>query len=123
MPTRSLLLALLVVLAGCQSSEPKEGATGGVGDVGVGSLTYQCLSGATVHATYPSDSTAVVEYDDQTLRMTVAISASGARYVGDGFVWWTKGSGPGSDGTLYHEDPDGAAGELVEQCQQSGSRD
>ncbi len=119
MHTRLIIIALAVIAAGCQSSEPKQDTSAGIGDVGVGPLSYQCLSGGEIVASYPSDSTAVVEYDDQTFQMTIAISASGARYVGDGFVWWTKGSGAGSDGTLYHDDPEGAAGELMEQCTQT----
>lgn len=50
--------------------------------------------------------------------MTIAISASGARYVGGGLEWWTKGSGPGSAGTLFRHVNDGT-GEIVEQCVQA----
>ncbi len=50
--------------------------------------------------------------------MSLAISASGARYVGGGLVWWTKGSGPGSAGTLYREQAGTAAAPVLETCTQ-----
>lgn len=100
--------ALAAVVAGCDRSSPG----------GDSSATYHCESGRTVRASYPSDSAAVVEYEGRTLRMTLAVSASGARYVGEGLEWWTKGSGPGSSGTLFRHLSDGTSGETVELCEQ-----
>ncbi len=82
-------------------------------------VVYQCESGQTVQASYPTNDTATVEYDGQTLPMTIAVSGSGARYVGDELEWWTKGSGPGSEGTLFRHNGDDTTGDLVEQCEQS----
>lgn len=84
---RRLLPYLVVVLAGCsQSSDPA-----------VTRVAYQCESGRVVHVSHPSDSSAIVEYQGRTVQMTNAISASGARYVGEDLEWWSKGTGPGSD--------------------------
>ena len=57
--------------------------------------TYACDDGRTIRASYPDQDTAVVEIDGQTRTLKRAISASGARYIGDGFQWWTKGMGDG----------------------------
>lgn len=52
---------------------------------------YACDDGRTVRASYPDPDTAVVEVDGKTRDLKIAISASGARYTGDGYQWWTKG--------------------------------
>ena len=82
------------------------------------SLTYQCDSGKTIMAAYPTDSTAVVEYDNRRIQMKIAVSGSGARYVGERLEWWTKGSGEGATGTLFRHLEDGTSGEVIEQCLQ-----
>lgn len=115
MSSRFLLLALVLVVSGCgrfpfERAVSAERATGPAARI-----TYQCESGTAIEASYPSDSTAIVEYGKHTLRMTLAVSASGARYVGGGLVWWTKGTGPGAEGTLFRYASD-ATGEMLEQC-------
>ncbi|MEO7066381.1 MAG: MliC family protein [Rhodanobacter sp.] len=55
------------------------------------SIDYTCTDGRTVHAMYPDTDSAVITLDGQTHRLHTAISASGARYVGDQWQWWTKG--------------------------------
>lgn len=102
---RRVLPAVVVALAACGPSPEPD----------VARIPYECESGRTVHASYPSDSVAVVEYDDRTIRMTRAVSASGARYVGEDLEWWTRGTGPDSKGTLFRHDADGT-GEIVESC-------
>lgn len=74
---------------------------------------YTCESGQTIQASYPTDSTAVVTYEGQTIPMTIDVSGSGARYVGGDFEWWTKGT---DEGTLFRHNSDGTSGELVETC-------
>ena len=54
-------------------------------------LTYACDSGRTVQAAYPDTETAVLTLDGQTRSLHIAISADGARYVGEHWQWWTKG--------------------------------
>lgn len=77
--------------------------------------TYRCDSGRTIDALYQSDK-ATLRFDGQTHRMGIALSGSGARYIGDGLEWWTKGSGPGSLGTLYRHEDDGTAGATLDTC-------
>ncbi|WP_132998612.1 MliC family protein [Luteimonas arsenica] len=68
---------------------------------------------------YPSTDSATVQYKGSSYSMQIAVSASGARYVGNDLEWWTKGSGAGSDGTLFRHNADGTSGDLIEQCIQS----
>ncbi|HMM54904.1 MAG TPA: MliC family protein [Candidatus Desulfobacillus sp.] len=77
---------------------------------------YRCESGRAITARYPDTETAVIEHAGKTSTLRIAISASGARYVGDGLVWWTKGSGPGAEGTLYRHEANDSAGEVLESC-------
>lgn len=110
-----------VLVAGCAHFSPLHPPAAHVTGSNAGFISYQCESGYDVQAIYRSGTTAVVRYANMTREMTIAISASGARYVGGGLEWWTKGSGPGSAGTLFRHENDGT-GEIVEQCvQTSGS--
>lgn len=81
--------------------------------------SYRCESGQTVAAAYPSTDTATVQYKGSRYAMQIAVSGSGARYVGGGLEWWTKGSGPGSEGTLFRHKADGTSGEIMERCKAS----
>lgn len=113
------LFVLVVIVASCgrsssESDPPTDRAT-----ESASRIAYQCESGRALQVSYPSDTTAVVEYESQTLQMTRAVSASGARYIGEGLEWWTKGSGPESEGTLFRHESGGTTGETVEQCEQS----
>ncbi|MET0273123.1 MAG: MliC family protein [Phenylobacterium sp.] len=53
--------------------------------------TYACEDGETVQAGYPDADTAVLDYKGHTYTLKIARSASGARYIGYGLQWWTKG--------------------------------
>jgi membrane-bound inhibitor of C-type lysozyme len=77
---------------------------------------YRCDSGETIAATYASTDAATVSYKGSDHKMEIAVSGSGARYVGSDLEWWTKGSGSGSEGTLFRHQADGKSGEIVESC-------
>lgn len=118
-PAMGLSLVLVALaLTGCSSPDPEPPVSDAAVTDASALTTYSCESGRTVEASYPTDSTAVVQYEGQTYPMTINVSASGARYVGAGFEWWTKGSGSGSEGTLFRHQSDGTSGEQVEQCSQ-----
>lgn len=53
--------------------------------------TYLCDDGATLEVGYPTQDTARIVHRGRTLDMTLAQSASGARYIGSGWEWWSKG--------------------------------
>lgn len=80
-----LLPASTLLLAACQTSLPAAPA------VATNTLTYTCDDGRTVQASYPDTDTAELTFDEHTHRLHIAISASGARYIGDGWQWWSKG--------------------------------
>lgn len=79
----------------------------------VKSIVYACADGTVLKARYPDDKTAEVEYGGKTRTLTIAMSASGARYVGEGLQWWTKGM---TDGLVSALKPgeDVASGKPVE---------
>jgi membrane-bound inhibitor of C-type lysozyme len=60
---------------------------------------YACPDGRKITATYDRQS-AELRIGERTYRLKTAISASGARYVGDGIQWWTKGPDEGRLSTL-----------------------
>lgn len=68
------------MLAGCETlRHPTAPAT-----------ILHCENGETVEAGYAGD-IAIIRYKNKKHFMRSAISGSGARYVGDGMEWWTKG--------------------------------
>lgn len=99
---------LAMILSGCAGA-PKIPVQPAV-------ATYECESGALIQASYLDTDHARIAYQGRTRTLTIAVSASGARYVGEGVEWWTKGSGPGSSGSLFAYQSDGASGELIETC-------
>lgn len=54
-------------------------------------ISYTCDDGRKVQASYPDTTTAMVTLEGNAHRLHIAISADGARYVGDHWQWWTKG--------------------------------
>ena len=77
---------------------------------------YRCESGAILVARYPSTDSATVQYKGRQYSMTISVSGSGARYVGGDLEWWTKGTGPGSQGMLLRHAADGKSGAVLESC-------
>lgn len=105
-------LASALFLTACAGSSQTESQTTAAASV----HNYQCESGATIAATYPTSNTATVQYQGNSYDMDIAVSASGARYVGDKLEWWTKGSGAGSEGLLLQHMADGTSGDTIESC-------
>lgn len=73
-------------------------------------------------ASYPYTDAATIKYKGRNYDMRIAVSASGARYVGGALEWWTKGSGAGSEGTLFRHLRDGTSGQSIEHCTESLGR-
>ncbi len=65
-------------------------------------VRYACADGTTVEARYPTTDTAQIVHNGKTVDMVIAVSASGSRYVGEGWQWWTKGM---TEGTLAPLEP------------------
>jgi len=66
---------------------------------------YRCANGERLRVDYRRDETALIEYRGEIKLLTLAPAASGARYVGAGQQWWTKGEG---EGVLNRLEPDQA---------------
>lgn len=78
---------------------------------------YACESGKVVTATYPDTETARVSYDGRDYVLTSAVSASGARYAGQGLEWWTASRNGQESGTLSRlAANDQTGGTIIERC-------
>lgn len=75
-----VLLAATGLLSACQPVRPDAPGT-----------TYHCENGRVVQASYVDTEHARLVIDGTSHLLTIAISGSGARYVGEGWQWWTKG--------------------------------
>ena len=117
----SLAISSILLLSACASSpQEPEGAQASAATPSTSTVhNYRCESGETISATYPSTDSATVQYKGSTYSMQIAVSGSGARYVGGELEWWTKGSGTGSVGTLFRHNADGTSGDSVEVCTES----
>ena len=98
------VLALLIVLV-----LPTLARAGGGSGL---TVQYTCAGGARVQATY-TGAHARVTVKGQVLEMTMGRSASGERYMGGKYIWWTKGH----TAELYREESPGQLTSL-RQCQQ-----
>lgn len=111
------IAAATVFVAGCAHESGPADTVNDAAENAVSLVHYRCESGAQIQASYPAENVAVVEYRDETYRMDIARSASGARYTGDRYDWWTKGMGPGATATLATH-TDNGPGDTVERCRQ-----
>lgn len=77
------------LLAGCANDPPTP------------AVWYRCADGQEVSAFYDGEA-ARIAFAGQSYAMQTARSGSGARYVGGGHQWWTKGR----EGTLSRLEPE-----------------
>lgn len=82
----ALSVVLMLALTGCAATVPDRQATRKTPWV-----RYTCSDGQIVQAMYPDTHTAFIRLRDETHTLHIAISGSGARYIGDEWQWWTKG--------------------------------
>ncbi|WP_176695955.1 MliC family protein [Phenylobacterium immobile] len=96
---RHAYLIALAGLAACEqpTAAPKAAAPAATVAKAGPATIYGCLDGKTLRAAYPDSDTAVLMVEGRKLTLKVARSGSGARYVGEGVQWWTKGM---TEGTL-----------------------
>ena len=62
--------------------------------------------------TYTGSDKAELLYRQEKIAMDITRSASGARYAGEGLVWWIKGN----DANLFMADKDNDTGKQIERC-------
>ena len=110
-----LTLSILFLVTACSGLQ-KESTVTADKTVDQATADYHCESNDTVFVIYDSTGAVSVEYQEKNYLMEVAVSASGARYVGEGLEWWVKGSGVGAEGMLLQHKPDGTSGEIIETC-------
>ena len=100
MLSRTRIAALLAVL--CASATAHAARAPGIDGVRfpeVRTMRYQCDGGKTLAVRYfnsPDNQAAVFRIAGKPLLAVSTVSASGARYVGGRYEWWTKGE----EGTL-----------------------
>ncbi|WP_427310279.1 MliC family protein [Cupriavidus sp. H39] len=95
MLSRTRIAALLAVL--CASATAHAARAPGIDGVRfpeVRTMRYQCDGGKTLAVRYfnsPDNQAAVFRIEGKPLLAVSTVSASGARYVGGRYEWWTKG--------------------------------
>jgi membrane-bound inhibitor of C-type lysozyme len=83
-------LVVLLTVASCQAADRKPEPAGDI----IGPVTFRCDDGSAIEATFdnaPDPATVQLVRGDQTFTLPQALSASGARYVGDNIEFWNKG--------------------------------
>ncbi|MCZ2155250.1 MAG: MliC family protein [Bryobacterales bacterium] len=88
------IFASVLLLNACRSTAPESTTSTGA-QTEATATHYSCDDGSVVEAKYPTPNTAQVVYKNQSIEMKQVVSASGARYTGGGWQWWTKGSTEG----------------------------
>ncbi|MCO8017327.1 DUF4232 domain-containing protein [Brevundimonas diminuta] len=117
--TIALTAGLGLLVAGCsqeKSAEPTSPIEApAVQDAAA--VGYACESGKTVVVAYPDAQTARVSYEGKDYVLTSVVSASGARYAGQGLEWWTASRGETESGTLSRMGQgDQTGGVIIERC-------
>ncbi|WP_354687568.1 MliC family protein [Cupriavidus necator] len=101
MTTRLTLVcnALLLATIGASAHAARSPGIDGVRFHDVRTVRYQCDGGKTLSVRYfnsTDNQAAVLRIDGKPVLAVTTVSASGARYVGGRYEWWTKGE----EGTL-----------------------
>ncbi|EKY30163.1 hypothetical protein HMPREF0185_00684 [Brevundimonas diminuta 470-4] len=117
--TIALTAGLGLLVAGCSQEKPAEPTSPieapAVQDAAA--VGYACESGKTVVVAYPDAQTARVSYEGKDYVLTSVVSASGARYAGQGLEWWTASRGETESGMLSRVGQgDQAGGVIIERC-------
>ncbi|MGA4608439.1 MliC family protein [Pseudoalteromonas maricaloris] len=73
---------------------------------------YQCDNDSVIKVDYNDSDKATVHFNEQVVKMKIARSASGAKYQGDGFVWWTKND----EGMLLRQE-EGKNNRIIARCE------
>ena len=91
--SRRFVLLAPILLAAC-ASPPAADDPAPSADSVIGPVTFRCDDDSTIEATFdntPEPATVRLVRGDQTFTIPQAMSASGARYLGDQIEFWNKG--------------------------------
>lgn len=115
-----IAMASVFVLAACndKAENSDKASNDDTQQMATQATQYKCDSGESINVSYASTETAKVTYQGQEYAMKIAVSASGARYVGERFEWWVKGAGTGAEGSLFEHNADNTTGDVIESCSQ-----
>lgn len=117
--TIALTAGLGLLAAGCSREKPAE-PTSPVETPeaqSAAAVGYACESGKTVVVAYPDAQTARLSYEGKDYVLTNVVSASGARYAGQGLEWHTASRGELESGALSRAGQEGpAGGVIIERC-------
>jgi membrane-bound inhibitor of C-type lysozyme len=113
------LATIAIPAAHAASGNGHDGAPLAIRDIHVQSrqtFSYTCASGKTFKVSYfnasNGQSFALVPVDGRKVLLVGVVAASGVKYVGDRYAWWTKGPG----GDLYDTMADPNAKPIVAGC-------
>jgi membrane-bound inhibitor of C-type lysozyme len=84
---RTPVLLSLIMLTACASSQAADPDT-------IGPVTFTCDDGSEILATFdnaPDPGTVLLVRGEQQFTLPHVLSGSGARYLGDGIEFWSKG--------------------------------
>jgi len=59
-------------------------------------ISYRCDDGQVFQVAYPDRDHAILIYDGDATLLRIGVSASGGRYIGEGWQWWIKGQEEGN---------------------------
>ncbi len=82
------VFCLMALAAGCRDADAPRAADAVAGTPWI---SHVCEDGRRVQLLYPDARTARLKLAGEIHEMRLVISASGARYAGDGLQWWIKG--------------------------------
>lgn len=115
----ALIGALAAVAAPVAQAAAGNGGALDIRDIHIESrhtFSYTCADGKTFKVSYLNatngQSFALVPVDGRKLLLVGVVAASGVRYVGDRYAWWTKGPG----GDLYDTMADPNSKPVVAGC-------
>src|SRR5258706_6978986 len=100
MAMRFAVLALPLALAACSQPAPRQSAAAAAPPppqaASAATVVYACDNGEILRAGYPDARTAIVDYRGRLRTLVLTAAPDGARYVGEGLQWWTRGAANGA---------------------------
>lgn len=84
----------------------------------VARVVYSCDAISRRVVRYPDTHTAIFPYQGENHKLTLTKSENGARYLGDGLVWWSKGNDENAKASLHEATLNGETGNLIASCRQ-----
>lgn len=110
---KRFLMLFLIPLTACTLTDSGKTSQPGAASSGV---RYICESGKSADVHYGENGLSL-RYRGKTHHLKIARSASGARYVGDGLVWWNKGN----ENTLFQSLGEEDTGDRLDSCKEAGN--